>query len=73
MTMPKSDQATDQAQCRPVSKTGDSDYLGKNRPGVRRRVAFLGAGYIADWHAQSICSVANVELVAVCEDWKSVV
>lgn len=32
-----------------------------------RRVAFLGAGYIADWHAQSIASVADVELVAVCD------
>jgi len=35
--------------------------------GSKRRVAFLGTGYIADWHAQSIGSVANVELVAVCD------
>lgn len=32
-----------------------------------RRVAFLGTGYIADWHAQAIKKVANVELVAVCD------
>ncbi|HEX3940853.1 MAG TPA: NAD-dependent epimerase/dehydratase family protein [Acidobacteriaceae bacterium] len=32
-----------------------------------RKVAFVGAGYIADWHAKSIRSVSNVELVAVCD------
>jgi predicted dehydrogenase/nucleoside-diphosphate-sugar epimerase len=32
-----------------------------------RRVALLGAGYIAEWHAKSIASVANVELAAVCD------
>jgi len=32
-----------------------------------RRIAFLGSGYIADWHARSIASVPNVELVAVCD------
>jgi predicted dehydrogenase/nucleoside-diphosphate-sugar epimerase len=35
--------------------------------GEARRVGFVGAGYIADWHARSIASVANVELVAVCD------
>jgi predicted dehydrogenase/nucleoside-diphosphate-sugar epimerase len=35
--------------------------------GARRRVALLGAGYIADWHAQALRSVPNVELVAVCD------
>jgi predicted dehydrogenase/nucleoside-diphosphate-sugar epimerase len=35
--------------------------------GSKRRVALLGAGYIADWHAQAVRSVANVELVAVCD------
>jgi predicted dehydrogenase/nucleoside-diphosphate-sugar epimerase len=31
------------------------------------RVALLGAGYIADWHAQSLRTVAGVELVAACD------
>ncbi|MGO9340753.1 MAG: NAD-dependent epimerase/dehydratase family protein [Terracidiphilus sp.] len=35
--------------------------------GAKRRVALLGAGYIADWHAQALQSVAGVELVAVCD------
>ncbi len=34
---------------------------------TERRVAFLGTGYIADWHAQCIASVKNVKLVAVCD------
>jgi predicted dehydrogenase/nucleoside-diphosphate-sugar epimerase len=32
-----------------------------------RRVALLGAGYIADWHALALRSVAGVELAAVCD------
>jgi predicted dehydrogenase/nucleoside-diphosphate-sugar epimerase len=32
-----------------------------------RRVALLGAGYIADWHAQCLRTVPGVELVAVCD------
>jgi predicted dehydrogenase/nucleoside-diphosphate-sugar epimerase len=36
-------------------------------PPAIRRVALLGAGYIADWHAQCLRSVAGVELVAVCD------
>jgi predicted dehydrogenase/nucleoside-diphosphate-sugar epimerase len=32
-----------------------------------RRVGLVGAGYIADWHAQGLRSVENVELVAVCD------
>jgi predicted dehydrogenase/nucleoside-diphosphate-sugar epimerase len=41
----------------------------KVRPGAvpKRRVALLGAGYIADWHAKCLKSVAGVELVAVCD------
>jgi predicted dehydrogenase/nucleoside-diphosphate-sugar epimerase len=41
--------------------------------GVRgkHRVALLGAGYIADWHAQCLRSVAGVELVAVCDRFVS--
>lgn len=35
--------------------------------GAIRRVALLGAGYIADWHAQALQSVEGVELVAVCD------
>jgi predicted dehydrogenase/nucleoside-diphosphate-sugar epimerase len=30
-------------------------------------VGFLGTGYIADWHAQAIAKVRDVELVAVCD------
>jgi predicted dehydrogenase/nucleoside-diphosphate-sugar epimerase len=33
----------------------------------RRRVALVGAGYIADWHAKCLPSVEGVELVAVCD------
>ena len=33
----------------------------------RWRVALLGAGYIADWHARAIASIRGVELVAVCD------
>jgi nucleoside-diphosphate-sugar epimerase/predicted dehydrogenase len=33
----------------------------------KRRVALAGAGYIADWHARCLASVAGVELVAVCD------
>jgi predicted dehydrogenase/nucleoside-diphosphate-sugar epimerase len=36
-------------------------------PGRTLRVALLGAGYIADWHAQALQSVAGVQLVAVCD------
>ncbi len=36
-------------------------------PGSKRRIGFLGAGYIADWHALAIAKVDNVELVAVCD------
>ena len=32
-----------------------------------RRIALLGAGYIADWHALCLESVGRVELVAVCD------
>jgi predicted dehydrogenase/nucleoside-diphosphate-sugar epimerase len=32
-----------------------------------RRVALVGAGYIADWHAKCLASVAGVDLIAVCD------
>jgi predicted dehydrogenase/nucleoside-diphosphate-sugar epimerase len=35
--------------------------------GQIQRVALVGAGYIADWHAQALQSVDGVELVAVCD------
>lgn len=35
--------------------------------GSMRRVAFAGAGDMAEWHVKAIASVANVELVAVCD------
>jgi nucleoside-diphosphate-sugar epimerase/predicted dehydrogenase len=39
------------------------------KPGAapKRRVALLGAGYVVDWHAKCLKSVAGVELVAVCD------
>lgn len=37
------------------------------RHGAKRRIGFLGTGYIADWHAQAIAKVKDVELVAVCD------
>jgi predicted dehydrogenase/nucleoside-diphosphate-sugar epimerase len=51
----------------PAEATAASGNLRSERAGDKRRVALLGAGYIADWHAKSIASVANVELVAVCD------
>ena len=39
--------------------------------GQKRRVALVGAGYIADWHAQGLRSVENVELIAVCDRVKA--
>ncbi len=35
--------------------------------GAVRRVALLGSGYIADWHAGALASVPGVSLVAVCD------
>ncbi|HEY1903640.1 MAG TPA: NAD-dependent epimerase/dehydratase family protein [Terracidiphilus sp.] len=39
--------------------------------GHKRRVGLLGAGYIADWHALALKSVAGVELVAVCDRFQA--
>jgi predicted dehydrogenase/nucleoside-diphosphate-sugar epimerase len=39
--------------------------------GRKRRVALLGAGYIADWHALALKSVEGVELVAVCDRFQA--
>jgi len=36
-------------------------------PGSPRRVALLGAGYIAAWHAKTLALVDGVSLVAVCD------
>jgi predicted dehydrogenase/nucleoside-diphosphate-sugar epimerase len=41
--------------------------LGEDIAGGRRRVALVGAGCIARWHAIGLRSVRNVELVAVCD------
>ncbi|MBV8436647.1 MAG: NAD-dependent epimerase/dehydratase family protein [Silvibacterium sp.] len=41
--------------------------LKRRTGGSRRRVAFVGTGYIADWHAQCIKQVTNAELAAVCD------
>jgi predicted dehydrogenase/nucleoside-diphosphate-sugar epimerase len=37
------------------------------KTGSLQRVALLGSGYIADWHARCLASVKDVELVAVCD------
>lgn len=37
----------------------------------KRRVALLGAGYIAEWHARALTSVKQVELVAICDRVRS--
>jgi len=39
----------------------------QSRTDYVRRVGLVGAGYIADWHAQGLRSVEDVELVAVCD------
>ena len=31
------------------------------------RVALLGTGYIAEWHAKAVASIRDIELVAVCD------
>jgi predicted dehydrogenase/nucleoside-diphosphate-sugar epimerase len=56
---PSTDDATGQA--------GNPNSASAGRSGGTRRVALVGAGYIADWHAQSLRTVKNVELVAVCD------
>ena len=38
---------------------------------AKKRVALLGAGYIADWHAQALKSVDGLELVAVCDRFET--
>jgi predicted dehydrogenase len=42
-----------------------------SRAGGKQRVALLGAGYIADWHALALGSVDGVELVAVCDRFRA--
>src|SRR3989442_8745726 len=36
-------------------------------PGGKRSVALLGAGYMADWHAQALGTIPDVQLVAICD------
>ena len=38
---------------------------------ANKRVALLGAGYIADWHAKTLQSVEGVEVVAVCDSYQA--
>jgi predicted dehydrogenase/nucleoside-diphosphate-sugar epimerase len=40
---------------------------GPRIPPSRRRAAFIGTGYIAEWHARALASLPDVELVAVCD------
>jgi len=54
-----------QPSTQPATEAWSSSRASSAAP--QRRVAFLGAGYIADWHAKSIASVDGVELVAICD------
>ena len=50
-----------------ATQTHDLAETSAGRVGHKLRVAFLGTGYIADWHAKAIARVKNVDLVAVCD------
>lgn len=52
---------------RSAEQTGDSSHDRAITKSGKWRVVLLGAGYIADWHALALQSVAGVELVAVCD------
>jgi predicted dehydrogenase/nucleoside-diphosphate-sugar epimerase len=39
----------------------------RTRSNLKRQVAFLGTGYIAEWHAKAIASIRDIQLVAVCD------
>jgi nucleoside-diphosphate-sugar epimerase/predicted dehydrogenase len=47
--------------------TTDSVKNPRGRGNLKHKVALLGAGYIAEWHAKAIASLRDVELVAVCD------
>jgi predicted dehydrogenase len=51
----------------PEQRSANSTSARAGSSGAKRRVALLGAGYIADWHAMALQSVAGVEVVAVCD------
>ena len=40
---------------------------GDTMPEKPYKVALLGAGYIADWHARALATVPDTELIAVCD------
>ena len=51
-------------------KPGAAFTNGSGAPVLRpskRRVALLGTGYIAEWHAKALASVADTSLAAVCD------
>src|SRR5262245_33291157 len=48
-------------------ETPDIETSARQMNGDRFRVGLLGAGYIADWHAQALKSVPNASLIAVCD------
>jgi len=52
-------------------RSGASLTARRSSGDAKRRVALLGAGYIADWHALAFRSVAGVELVAVCDRFQA--
>jgi nucleoside-diphosphate-sugar epimerase/predicted dehydrogenase len=51
----------------PLLKTSAQPKKSRTHRDSLRRVALLGAGYIAEWHAKAISSIRNIELVAVCD------
>jgi len=51
----------------PQDRSADRFGKSRTRGNSRRRVALLGTGYIAEWHAKAIASIPDIELVAVCD------
>jgi len=48
-------------------RTVDRVMESRKRAKSKRRIALLGTGYIAEWHAKATASICNIELVAVCD------
>jgi predicted dehydrogenase/nucleoside-diphosphate-sugar epimerase len=57
----------------PLLENSERLKASRTRRNGRQRVALLGTGYIADWHAKALGSIRNVELVAVCDQvpWRA--
>lgn len=55
----------------PTQRTVERSAKLHVRGSSKRRVALLGTGYIAEWHAKAIASINDIELVAVCDQMLS--